>query len=324
AATETRPQRALVFQPVSEPRRLNLLPKIAAGVAVEIDHAEPAPLPMSPPAVIPRPCHKVVQVLPVVLLEQLVNLVGTVKVLLVPPAGHVEVWDLQFQGLQVGRKSLRLPKLVVIGMRDELVPGGYRAVEVFRAGIRERSQTQVPVESVGLVELEVEVRLRRLHQRGVLETVAEAESAVMVKVIAQELVFRRRLFGGGSKRRMRVQERHRGEPAAVRDAQNSHAAIMIRNIFQQPVDAVVNVCALIDGVGITPAARIPEHHEVAFGPVASANVLENEDVSLRNELLINAEFRGETLFVVVQPVGSAFENEGQGLSGIFRRVDFSV
>ena len=137
-------------------------------------------------------------------------------------------------------------------MGEEVIPGRHLAVEIEPVDVGQGTETQIPLVGVVAVEPEAEVRLRRLHQRGVLETVAEAESAVMVKVIAQELVCRRRLFGGGSKRRMRVQERHRSEPGAVRDAQDAHAAIMVRNMFQQPVDAVVNVCALIDGVGITP------------------------------------------------------------------------
>src|SRR6266436_9220084 len=48
-------QRAFLLQPVSEPRRLDLLPEVSAGITAERDRAKRTPWPVPPAPVIPRP-----------------------------------------------------------------------------------------------------------------------------------------------------------------------------------------------------------------------------------------------------------------------------
>ena len=68
----------------------------------------------------------------------------------------------------------------------------------------ERAEVQEPFEGVVLVELELLDVLAGLHHRGVLEPVAEPERTVVMEVVAQEHVGRRRLGRGGLERGVRL------------------------------------------------------------------------------------------------------------------------
>src|SRR5262249_47227380 len=117
---------AFVFQPVGEPGRFDLFAVILRGVAVEFDFAETTPVRTRPAAVIPRTRNEEIDPLLVVRLERLVNLDRAVKVLLIPPARDSERRDGYL--LQVPGHRLPPPELVVVGVIDEIVPGGNFAV----------------------------------------------------------------------------------------------------------------------------------------------------------------------------------------------------
>ena len=145
-----------------------------------------------------------------------------------------------------------------------------------------------------------------------------------MEIVAQELVGGGCLFGRGLERGMRVEQSHGGQPAPVGDAQDSHPAVMVGHVGQKPVDGVVGVGALVDGLRVALVARVAQHHKPALGAVAPANILKDEDVALRNEFLITTELPAKTLFVVVQTVRRPLEDEGQRLGRVLRRVDFGV
>ena len=69
-------------------------------------------------------------------------------------------------------------------MSDEIVPGGKHAVNVILVGVRKRAEAQVPIVGIETVKLEGEISLVGLHHRGVFESVAEAEGAVVMKIVA--------------------------------------------------------------------------------------------------------------------------------------------
>src|ERR1700722_10741419 len=99
-------------------------------------------------------------------------------------------------------------------------------MEVLFVGVRKRAEAQIPLISIGAVEFEVGVGfLGSLEQRGILESVAEAEGSVVMEVVAQEHVGGRGLLRGGLERRVRIEQGHGGEPAAVRNSQNADAAV---------------------------------------------------------------------------------------------------
>src|SRR6185369_345573 len=107
-----------------------------------------------PTAVIPWTSDQIVQMLVVSLFENLVRLDWSVKIFLVPPARDVHDRHRRFPEL-TGQRLL-LPELVVIGMRDKVIPGWYFAVEVESVGVREWSKPQVTL--VSIVSNKFEVR----------------------------------------------------------------------------------------------------------------------------------------------------------------------
>ncbi len=106
-----------------------------------------------------------------------------------------------------------------------------------------------------LVELELLNVFAGLHHGGVLKSVAEPECTVMMEVVAQEHVGRRRLRRGRLEGGMRLVQSHDRQPAVVGNAQHADLAIMPAEILDQPVDRVVGVGALVDRFGVGRVAR---------------------------------------------------------------------
>src|SRR5260370_28525576 len=121
-----------------------------AGTAVERDFPQPAAFGTRPAAVVPGARDEIVQMIGIALIEELVNLHGTVEVLLVPPAGNVQIRN--FRRSDVGPESLFLPELVVVGMVDEIVPGGKLEMEILFVHVRERSEVHIPLVRVGAIK----------------------------------------------------------------------------------------------------------------------------------------------------------------------------
>ena len=298
------------------------MPEIKRGVAAKRNEAERIARAVGPAAVVPRTGHEIIQVVGVFLFEQFVNLHGTIKIFLVPPAGDVQVGN-SGPREKVGH-GLLLPEGVVVGVRDEVAPGGKPAVNVFLVGVRKRAELQVPIVGVEAVELEREVRFVGLHHRGIFVAVAQAEGAVVVKIIAQEHVGGRGLLGNSFERGMRLEHAHHREPATVGDAQEADAAVVVRNVFDEPCNGVVRVRAFVDGFRIFWIAQRPLHDEFALRAVAAANVLKHEDVAVRNHLGVAAELAAVALFVVAQAIGRALKDDGQRFGGVLRGIDFTV
>ena len=163
-------------------------------------------------------------------------------------------------------------------MGDEVVPGRHLALEVAGVDVAQCPELQVPLVGVVAVELEVEVDLGRLHHRDVFEAVAEPKRPMMMEVVTEELIGRRRLRRDRLEGRMRLQHTHDREPPAVGDAEHADAAVIVGNVFEQPVDRVVGVGPFINRLGIATIPRRPVHDELSLRLVAAADVLEDEDV----------------------------------------------
>src|ERR1700690_2437685 len=100
-------------------------------------------------------------------------------------------------------------------MRDEIVPRGKRAMKIELVRVRKWAQVQIPLERVVPVELKAEVCLAGFHQRRIFESVAQPERAIVVKIVAEKHVGGGGLLGDSLQSRMRLDERHRRQPAAV-------------------------------------------------------------------------------------------------------------
>ena len=68
----------------------------------------------------------------------------------------------------------------------------------------------------------------------------------MVKIITQEHISRSGEFGHRLQRRMRVDYCHYHQPAGIRSPKHSDTAVIVRDIFDHPIDRVVSVSAFVD------------------------------------------------------------------------------
>ena len=231
-----------------------------------------------PAPVVPRPDDESVQIARVVLLERVVDRQRAVEVLLVPPAGHVQRRYLDVPDVRDHR--LPLPEVVVVRMLDEVVPGRNLSVEEEGVDVGERAQRQVPAVGVVPIEAELLELLSALELVGVFEAVAQAKRSVVVEVVAEPHVGGRGLRRDRRERRVRLERPHDRRPAPVGDSEHPGLAVVARDVLQQPLDRVVRVGPLVEGLLVGRVAGRPLHHERALGAELAAEVLEDEDVSV--------------------------------------------
>ena len=143
-------------------------------------------------------------------------------------------------------------------MVDKIVPGWQFSVKIPGICIRERTQPEIPL--IGVVRIELEIRvlfLRGLQQRGIFEAIAEAKGAVVMEVVAQKHVCRAGLLGCCFQRRMGVEQGHCGCPPCIRDAADSDLPVVIADVVNEPFDSVISIGCLIDGQHLIECARMP-------------------------------------------------------------------
>src|SRR5471030_1300687 len=78
---------------------------------------------------------------------------------------------------------------------------------------------------------------------------------------------------------MRVDDRSGGVEAWIREAPDADVAVVPRHMFQQPLDGVVGVRALVGLTGPWVVDLRTDVQESTLRLIAAADVLEDEDVS---------------------------------------------
>ena len=78
------------------------------------------------------------------------------------------------------------------------------------------------------------------------------------------------------------------QPAVIRNAENADLPVVPGNVLDQPIDRVIRVRALVNRLRFLPVAHRAVHQKLSFGTEASANVLEYEDVSIFNQIVVAA------------------------------------
>ena len=78
---------------------------------------------------------------------------------------------------------------------------------------------------------------------------------------------------------MRIDERHQGKEAVVRDPQDADFAVALRDVLHEPVDGVPGIGRMIDGRRVLRAAQGPIDDVVPLGAVLAAHVLHDADVA---------------------------------------------
>ena len=158
-------------------------------------------------------------------------------------------------------------------------------LSISESGPSERYQSNVSK----LVEIEARLHFSGFHARHIFKPVAQPKRPVVMKIVAQKHIGGRSLFARGFQRRMRLHQRHRGEPAAVGDAQQSRAAVVVRARSSAASRWCRRYrCLRRSNCGFVAIAHRPLHHELAFGLIAPANILKNENESFVGELFVAA------------------------------------
>ena len=170
-------------------------------------------------------------------------------------------------------------------MFDGRVPVRDRTVKIFRVDVRERAEIEIPL--VRVVDLEIEIRvlvLIRLLEHRVFKVVALAQRAEAMVVVVHPLVDGRGLLADGLERGVRMEQRERSCQAIVGDSVHPNLAVIVGNVFHQPLDGVVGVGGLVGGFGIfhVDPGRKVEH---ALRLETAAQVLDYEDVTVLGEFL---------------------------------------
>jgi hypothetical protein len=61
-------------------------------------------------------------------------------------------------------------------------------------------------------------------------------------------------------------------------------SVIVGDVLDQPVDRVISVCSLVDRFGVALITHPPLHDKLTFGLEASANVLEDENIAIGNQV----------------------------------------
>ena len=89
-----------------------------------------------------------------------------------------------------------------------------------------------------------------------------------------------RLGRGGLERGMRVDHAGGGVEAGIGDAPHADLAVVVGDVLDQPLDGVVGVGAFVGVLRAALDGAVRRHvDELAFGHVAAADVLVDEDVT---------------------------------------------
>ena len=226
-----------------------------------------------------------------------------------------------FTAVRYGAKAESLPEGVVVGVMEEVLPGGKFVVEIALVGVGERAEAKVEIEGIGAVEFEVGVGGGAgFEQGGVLEAIAQAKRSVVVKVVAQELVGGRGLFDGGFERGVGIEGGHHGGPSAVGGAGNARAPVVVGDVLDEPVDGVPGVGGFVDAFGIGGIVRRASHDELAFGFEAAADVLVDVVVVFPALAPVGRHAFGDR-FPIDHAVRSALDEKGKRSFRILRGKD---
>ncbi len=188
----------------------------------------------------------------------------------------------------------------------------------------------VAVRRVGPERLRFALAGSRPHAgaaRQPTERVRQPKRPVVMEVVPDEHVGRRRLRRGALERGVRLDDPFHDLVAGGRSADHADPAVVVRHVFEQPIDGVIGVAVLID----LPARLLrhvrPHHHKLAFGFVLPAHILldENKPLVFKLERMPRRpEVGAARLRTGINPVRRAKEEEGQIFVLLSRRIDHGV
>jgi hypothetical protein len=175
--------------------------------------------------------------------------------------------------------GLFLPERVVRGVREDLPPDADLLEAARPRHLASRAGLEVGVVVVAVVGPPGDLVAAR---RRLVEEVGDpllAEGAVVEPVVPPPAVDHRVHRDGDLEGGVRVHERREGEEPVVGDAEDSDAAVRLREVLHEPVDRVVRVGGVVDLRRVQRPAEGAVHDVVALGAVLAPHVLDDADVA---------------------------------------------
>jgi hypothetical protein len=124
--------------------------------------------------------------------------------------------------------------------------------------------------------------------------------------------------------RMTIDAGHRRVKPGIRDAVDADAAIVIRNILDQPIDRVVSVAGFVNLVSLFVGDVWPHIFVFAFAHIAPAHVLIDEDIAFARKQIIGPKRIAKSVQAVRRDaVTRAVKHERILLLRVLRLVDRS-
>src|ERR1700732_2708897 len=114
---------------------------------------------------------------------------------------------------------------------------------------------------------------------------------------------------------MRIDHSHGDEKTVVGDSVEAYAAVIVRNIFYQPVDRVVGVRAFVDSLGVALLMQRAKHDELTFGAIAAANILKRKDIALPSQVRVAIDHVADALVRTGNSVGRPAKENRQPRRG---------
>src|SRR3990172_11360844 len=131
---------------------MDLLLEVVGGLGLELDVPERGPIHSVPTPVEPRSHYQNALVVRIALLDLVVDGHGTVEILGIEPAAHVQ--DRMMYIVQVRQNDLVLPIGVVGPVVHELVPSRNRVAEVPLVDVRDGTEVEKEAIAVGSAVVE--------------------------------------------------------------------------------------------------------------------------------------------------------------------------
>src|ERR1039458_135119 len=122
---------------------------------------------------------------------------------------------------------------------------------------------------------------------------------------------------------MWVAQGHYCSPTCIRRTEDPNTSIVVRNVFQQPIDGVISIGAVIGSLRILTPARGLIHDKLPFRPKTATYILKHENVSVDHQLVISLRF-DDPLVRIWDSIRAAGKKERQGLVLIFRNHDYGL
>ena len=136
----------------------------------------------------------------------------------------------------------------------------------------------------------------------------------MEEVIADPNVGHGSLRRDSTHRGIRIDPGFYCEEAGIRNAHDADAAVVVRNVAEEPRHCVVAVGAFVDGLRVAVVGERAHHDEFALGFVTAADIFHDEDVAALGELRVAGIDRVGV--VAIDAVGRALHEERQRFFGI--------